>query len=267
MKLKKKSVPKPWGQSIFPSPFHNEQKQKIGEIWFEPPIGITASLMVKYLFTSEKLSIQVHPNDRQARSAGFSHGKEECWIILHAEPWAKLGIGLTKESQPDELREAIACGQMEALIDWMPVETGDFFHIPPGTVHAIGPGIVLVEVQQNIDLTYRLYDYGRPRELHLDDAIKVASLKPYNLNGHCKIPPDQSTLLVDGPHFRVFQIVGSDVEMLADMEASEWHIVPLEGAASISGAVIETGECGICAKQADIELSKNGKFIVACTAK
>lgn len=264
MKLKKKSVVKPWGQSIFPSPFHNKRKQKIGEIWFEPPIGVAAGLMVKYLFTSEKLSIQVHPNDRQARRAGFPHGKEECWLILHAEPWAKLGIGLTKEVQSTDLRAAIASGEIENLVNWIPVETGDFFYIPAGTVHAIGPGIVLVEVQQNIDLTYRIYDYRRPRELHLDDAMKVASLKPYNMSNHRKVPPDQTMVLVDGPHFRVFQIIGSDVEMLTDVEASEWQVIPLDGTAWIRGVVIKTGECGICAKQADIDLSKNGKFIVAC---
>lgn len=265
MKLKKKSVAKPWGQSVLPEPFRGKRKQKIGEIWFEPPEGITPSLMVKYLFTSEKLSIQVHPNDRQARRAGFPHGKEECWLILHAEPGAKLGIGLTNEVRPAKLEAAVACGQMENLLDWKPVETGDFFYIPAGTIHAIGPDIVLVEVQQNIDLTYRLYDYGRPRELHLEDAIKVAILKPYDLNNHSKIPLDQSAILTQGKYFGVFQAVKNDLDLIADVEATEWQIIPLEGNAKIRGTLVKPGECGICANKAEIDLSKNDKSIIAFT--
>jgi len=172
MKLKKKIVSKPWGRKILPDQFGGTHNDKIGEIWFEPPTGITPSLMIKYLFTSEKLSIQVHPNDRQARRAGHPHGKGECWYILDADPGATLGLGLTKEVSPTKLQAAVVLGQMEHLIDWKPVKAGDFFYVPAGTIHAIGPGITLVEVQQNVDLTYRIYDYGRPREVHLEDAMK-----------------------------------------------------------------------------------------------
>ena len=144
MKLKKKSVVKPWGQFLLPEPFGGQQHQKIGEIWFEPPAEITPSLMVKYLFTSEKLSIQVHPNDSQARRTGLPHGKEECLLILHAEPDSTLGIGLNRKVNPAQLKTAICSGQMENLLDWKSVKTGDFFFIPAGTIHAIGPGIVLL---------------------------------------------------------------------------------------------------------------------------
>ena len=188
MKLKRKFVEKPWGQAVLPDIFEADSGKKIGEIWFEAPKGISPQLMVKYLFTSEKLSIQVHPNDLQARSIGFPHGKEESWLILHAESWATLGIGLVKEVQPSELREAIISEKMENLLDWKSVSAGDIFHIPAGTVHAIGPGIVLIEVQQNIDLTYRLYDYGRPRELHIDAALSVAALRPYDMSNYSKFP-------------------------------------------------------------------------------
>lgn len=177
--------------------------------------------MVKYLFTSEKLSIQIHPNDRQARRSGLPHGKEECWPILHAEPDAKLGIGLNQEVRPAKLEAAIACGQMENLIDWAPVVAGDFFHILSGTIHAIWPGIILLEIQQNIDVTYRLYDYGRPRDLHLEDALKVTALKPYDLKNHSKVSDDQASTLLESSHFSVYQIVADNLNFLEEIEASE----------------------------------------------
>ncbi|WP_323799233.1 class I mannose-6-phosphate isomerase [Parasphingorhabdus sp.] len=267
MKLKRRFVEKPWGETVLPDIFQADSGKKIGEIWFEAPKGISPQLMIKYLFTSEKLSIQVHPDDQQARRMGFPHGKEESWLILHAESWATLGIGLIKEVQPSELREAIISDKMENLLDWKPVSAGDIFHIPAGTVHAIGPGIVLLEVQQNIDLTYRLYDYGRPRELHIEGALNVAALRPYDMNNHSKIPADQSAMLVDSPYFRIFQIIGDDIEPLTGIEATEWQLISLDGNVKVCGTPIEIGECGICASQADIDMSNNRKAIIACTTK
>lgn len=267
MKLKRKFVKKPWGRSDLPAIFGRKRKYKIGEVWFEPPQGIYPALMIKYLFTSEKLSIQVHPNDRQARRRDLPHGKEECWYILSAEPDAKLGIGLTKSVSATKLRAAVACDQLEKLVDWKPVKAGDLFYIPAGTIHAIGPGISLVEVQQNIDITYRLYDYGRSRELHLDDAISAARPEPYDLKKHQHIEPDLSQMLIDGPHFRLYQIVGDDPEMLSSQKASEWQIIPLEGSATVRDKSISAGECGLCANISDVDLSKNDRALVACTMK
>src|SRR5690606_21069723 len=122
-------------------------------------------LLVKYIFTSEKLSVQVHPSDAQAAlGEPGDRGKEECWLVLDAEPGAQLGLGLTRNLAQDELRAAALDGSIEDMLGWRSVSPGDFFRILPGTVHAIGPGLSLVEVQQNSDTTYRLYDYGRPRE-------------------------------------------------------------------------------------------------------
>ena len=147
--------------------------QRIGEVWFTG--GGDLPLLAKYIFTSERLSIQVHPNDQQARARGLASGKTECWYILDAEPDATIGLGLTREVSPEELRAAALDGSIEQLIDWRPVKAGDFILVPPGTIHAIGAGISLLEFQQNADVTYRLYDYGRPRELHLDDSVAVGS--------------------------------------------------------------------------------------------
>ena len=264
MKLKKKIVSKPWGRTTLPAIFGGERKRKIGEIWFEPPEGITPSLMIKYLFTSEKLSIQVHPNDRHARRAGLPHGKEECWYILDAEPDAVLGVGLTKEVSPAKLRAAIALDEIENLVDWKPVKAGDFFYIPAGTIHAIGPGITLVEAQQNVDVTYRLYDYGRPRELHVEEAMNVASLKPYDMKYYQAIPEDMTSQILDGPKLRLFQVMGNETSEFSGFTASEWQIVPLDGKVKVRGKSVGAGECGLCASFDDIDLSENGKSIIIC---
>ncbi|MEH6758543.1 MAG: class I mannose-6-phosphate isomerase [Parasphingorhabdus sp.] len=267
MKLKQKKVPKPWGQLTLPKIFGGKQKEKIGEIWFAPPKAIAPALLVKYLFTSEKLSIQVHPNDRQARRQGLANGKEECWYILDAEPDAVIGIGLTKEVSTAKLRAAVVCDQIEQLVDWKPVKQGDIFYIPAGTIHAIGSGISLIEVQQNADVTYRLFDYGRPRELHLDDALAVATPAPYDMQYYVEAEADQSARLIDGPHFRLFQVMGDDNAILRGVVAGEWQIIPLEGQITTRGEAIGPGECGLCTNVSELDLSANVKSLIVCSMK
>ena len=173
MKLQRRYVEKPWGRTELPPMFDPPAGERIGEVWFTD--GAELPLLAKYIFTSERLSVQVHPDDEQARARGLAQGKSECWYILDAEPGATLGLGLTREVGSDELRAAALDGSIEQLMDWRAVAAGDFFFVPSGTIHAIGAGISLLEFQQNADVTYRLYDYGRPRELHLDDGMAVAS--------------------------------------------------------------------------------------------
>lgn len=265
MKMKRKFVEKPWGQEDLPDIFDRKSEKKIGEIWFEAPKGITPQLMTKYLFTSEKLSIQVHPNDRQARRLGFPHGKEECWYILDAQPGALLGLGLKKTVSATKLKTAAILGEIEQLIDWKPVNKGDFFYVPAGTIHAIGAGISVVEIQQNIDITFRIYDYGRPRELHLDEAMAVVKLSPYDMKNSQEVPADQSVCLTDGSPFKLFQIVGTDDKILSQAASKEWQVIPLEGSVNVRGKLINAGECGICPRLSDIDFSGNRKSLVACT--
>lgn len=267
MKLNRKSVAKPWGQSGLPELFGKQPSDPIGEIWFEAPKGVTPALMIKYLFTSEKLSIQVHPNDRQARRQGFPNGKDECWYVLDAKPDAVLGLGLTKEVSKTKLHAAVVCGQLDPLIDWKPVKAGDFFFVPAGTIHAIGPGVTLVEVQQNIDLTYRLYDYGRGRDLHLEEALSVSTLSPYDMKNHQHIDPAQSRQLQQDTHFRTFQIIGNDPEPMAEIKSSEWQVVPLNGKVIVRDQEIGAGECGLCTRSSEIDLTNNEKCLIACTVK
>jgi len=234
-----RQVAKPWGRSVLPAPFMNEGSAPVGEIWFADAGAEPLPLLAKYLFTSEKLSIQVHPNDAQARASGLPSGKEECWLVLDAQPGAVLGIGTTRPLNAIELHAAALDGSIEGLMDWKPVARGDFFYIPAGTVHAIGAGVSLIEVQQHADITYRLYDYGRPRELHLDDGVAVSDARPYAHPRARRVDFAEDHLLVDGPIFRV-AICGADA-VLAGSGAT--LILPLSGTVVANGSVAGAGDC------------------------
>ena len=174
-------VEKVWGREVLPAPFVAPEGQRIGEIWFEPSPH-QPDLLVKYIFASEKLSVQVHPSDAQTEAKGLGRqGKEECWVVVAAEPGATLGIGFDAAISTDEMRAAALDGSIEQRLVWHAVEPGDFFYIPANTVHAIGAGVSVIEVQQTSDITYRLYDYGRPRELHLNEGLAVSLGEVYDL--------------------------------------------------------------------------------------
>lgn len=243
-KLATRQVEKPWGRAVLPAPFRNPGSEKIGEIWFEAETGPALPLMIKYLFTSEKLSIQVHPSDAEAQAMGRASGKEECWLVLDAEPGACLGIGTLRPLGADELREAALSGEIEALMDWKPVARGDFYYIPAGTVHAIGAGVSLIEVQQNADITYRLYDYGRPRELHLDVGVAVSRAAPYPAQLHRRVNFAADQLLVDGPLFSL--LLSGDASARLD-GTGPLTVIPVEGSVQIDQPggmlTVEAGEC------------------------
>jgi mannose-6-phosphate isomerase len=128
-------------------------------------------LLMKFIFPKDKLSVQVHPDDEGARKIGEPCGKNECWYVLAAEPGAQIGLGLKAGTTHSELERAIRELRAEQLLNWIDVNPGEMYFVDAGTVHAIGPGCILVETQQNCDLTFRLYDYGRPRELHIKAGL------------------------------------------------------------------------------------------------
>jgi mannose-6-phosphate isomerase len=140
-------------------------------------IGGEFPLLVKILFPNDKLSVQVHPDDAQAQAAGETRGKTECWYVLEAVPGATISLGLKPGAGPAEVAASVADGTVEDLLEQVPVSVGDMLFVDAGTVHAIGPGVVLLETQQTSDITYRLYDYGRERELHLEKGIAVIKAK------------------------------------------------------------------------------------------
>jgi mannose-6-phosphate isomerase len=159
-------------------------------------------LLIKILFPKEKLSVQVHPDDAMAQRYGEPRGKTECWYALDAKPGAEVALGIKPGTKPEQVRAAIEETRLEELLMWLPVNKGDMIFVDAGTVHAVGPGAVLLETQQTSDLTYRMYDYGRPRELHIDKSIEAMRLitdagkkLPKNVNGH--------SILIDQKYFRI----------------------------------------------------------------
>jgi mannose-6-phosphate isomerase len=248
MKLTARYVEKPWGRQQLPQIFAGAGGKRIGEVWLVG--GDELPLLVKYIFTSEKLSVQVHPDDRQAKQRGLASGKAECWYILDAEPGATIGLGLRREVSKEELRSAALDGSMEALIDWRSVKAGDTFDVSPGTIHSIGGGISLVEFQQNADVTYRLYDFGRPRALHLEDAIAVADRRPFDGARARHVVPGDDVEIVDGPHFT---LVHAHQDRFQDRQ--RW-VVPLEGEVRAGGEVARAGECLIVTPGQRVELER-----------
>ena len=239
--LTTRMVEKPWGRDVLPAPFVAPEGLRIGEVWFEPPRDF-AQLLVKYIFTSEKLSVQVHPSDAQLPG----HGKEECWLVIDAEPGASLGIGFRQPISSEAMRAAALDGSIEHLLEWHPVRAGDFFYIPAGAVHAIGAGVSLIEVQQNSDVTYRLYDYGRPRELHLDEGIAVALGGAHAAVHRQHLPGHGNVTLVDGPLFRLDRIDGAiDEATAARYTGGPLLVIPGAGSATIAGELIAAGQCGV----------------------
>lgn len=239
--LQTKLVEKVWGRDQLPAPFRNPEGRRIGEIWFEPPPQLP-QILVKYLFTSEKLSVQVHPGIGNALPG--EDGKEECWLVLDAEPGAKLAIGFDQDVSPDQIEQAARDGTIEELLTWHEVAPGDIYYLPSGTVHAIGPGLSLVEVQQNSDTTFRLYDYGRPRELHLERALAVADGRRY-ADEHISSVGQRGQSLIDGPYFKLSRVEGKpDAATLADFDEGLLAL-PLKGSVSTKdGSVrVEAGEC------------------------
>lgn len=266
--LPTREVEKPWGKDVLPAPFQAPEGVRIGEIWFEPPSALP-ELLVKYIFTSEALSVQVHPSDAQTTEKGLGRqGKEECWLIIAAERDAKLGIGFNREITPDAMRAAAIDGSIEELMTWHDVAPGDFFYIPANTVHAIGAGIGLIEVQQNSDITYRLYDYGRPRELHLDDGVAVSDGAPYALDRwHKTVPQDASASLVDGPLFVLDQVAGAPDVDLAQRYPGKLLVIPRSGRIAVSGETIAPGSCALAPSLGEVEFGDAAVCLLArpCT--
>ncbi|MGI5173484.1 class I mannose-6-phosphate isomerase [Treponema sp. OMZ 840] len=140
-------------------------------------IGADYPLLVKVIQADETLSVQVHPDDEYARMHENSAGKTECWYILDAKKDASLIYGLNGIYSRNELKRAIENQKLDSFLRSVPVSKGDFIFIPAGTVHALQGGLRILEVQQSSDITYRLYDWGRPREIHVEKSLDV--IKPF----------------------------------------------------------------------------------------
>src|SRR6202050_2612054 len=270
--------PRPWGTHDLSPIYPNWQfEEKIGEAWLTgddckvangPLAGQTLAqisekyqrelvgdaardarrfpLLLKFLFPHEKLSVQVHPDDEQARRVGQPSGKTECWYVAHAKPGAQIALGLKPGVTIGQLEQAIREKHAEDLLNWLNVYTGDMIYVAGGTVHTLGPGSVIVETQQQSDTTYRLYDYGRPRELHLKEGLAAVELKvgsgkvvrpaPVQIAGS----KNRRSPLVAAPYFVVDMFEMKDAQELSTRDesgrSSAQILVALEGCGVVEAA-------------------------------
>jgi mannose-6-phosphate isomerase len=273
--------PRPWGtQDLSPIYPNRRFEEKIGEAWLTgddckiangPLAGQTLAevserfqreligeaapdarrfpLLLKFLFPHEKLSVQVHPDDEQARRVSQPWGKTECWYVAHAKAGAQIALGLKSGVTVAQLERAIQENRAEETLNWLNIYTGDMIYVCGGTVHTLGPGSVIVETQQQSDMTYRLYDYGRPRELHLKEGLaavktKVASGKvvraaPIQIHG----TKNRQAALVAGPYFVVDMFEMKDTQKLSTRDdsgkSSAQILVAVEGCGMVETASAE----------------------------
>ncbi len=262
-----RTVEKPWGRESLPAPFEAPPGTRIGEIWFEPPAAVP-ELLVKYIFASENLSVQVHPSDAQTLAKGIGRqGKEECWLVVDVEPGARLGIGFDEPIDEADMRAAARDGSIEHKMTWHAVAPGDFFYIPANTVHAIGAGVSLIEVQQNSDITYRLYDYGRPRELHLEEGMAVAAGEVYDRGRWSRqVPLDRAQVLVEGPLFRLDQVVGEPEAAVAQAYPGALLVIPRAGQVQVAGQAVLPGSCAQASSLAQVAFDPGSVCLLARSA-
>jgi mannose-6-phosphate isomerase len=245
VRLIPKALPKVWGARKL-EPWHPDASEKIGEVWLAHPQGERLPLLVKFLYTSEALSVQVHPSDDYARRHENSYGKTEMWVILRAEPGARIAHGLREPVSRERLREAALSGEIEELLNWVTVAAGDVLFTPAGVIHAIGAGIALCEIQQNSDVTYRLYDYGRPRELHIDKAVEVSRLEPGPARTTPSAVGEGRELLVRCEHFEVERV---RLEPTGTYQfAGGLILIVLDGTGIVEGASFAPGDAWLIPK-------------------
>ena len=198
---------------------------------------VDSPLLIKIIFAEEKLSVQVHPDDAMAQRKGAPRGKTECWYALEARPDAEVACGLKPGATIEAIEASLKDNSLEQWLEVLPIAAGEMIFVEAGTVHAIWPGSVLLETQQNSDVTYRLYDYGRPRPLHIVESLEALRLKtnsgkvkPVALAGRER--------LVDCPYFRMEQMTISGTMPCTQIEES---VPSLQYLFCTSGAIRVTG--------------------------
>lgn len=238
-------VRKPWGKSdLRPWSDLGREGAPIGELWFQraDPAAPEPALLLKLLFTDQALSIQVHPDDVFARSIGLPHGKTEAWYVVSAAPGAEVSLGLTRSLTPPQLRAAIVDGTIVELAHHQVVRAGEAIVVSAGTIHAIGAGLVIAEIQQRSDATFRLFDFGRDRELHPDGAVGAAVAGPAPAQATSERLSATRLIVAKSPYFVLEQIdlaAGSQWEIVADREV--W-ILLLSGEARFDRVQAASGE-------------------------
>ncbi|QDW38627.1 mannose-6-phosphate isomerase [Bradyrhizobium sp. KBS0727] len=253
---------KPWGSTnLLPWNGTSTDGAPVGELWFQraDTAAPDTALLLKLLFTTEPLSIQVHPDDAFARSIGLANGKTEAWYILSAGPDARIALGLKRTLSPLELRSAIADGSIVDMVQWYPARAGDVVYVPAGTIHAVGAGIVLAEVQQRSDATFRLFDYGRQRELHIDNAVVAAIAGPAKRQSSpIQFDEARKAVVVDA-HFVLEQIEFLPGSVWTIEVQKEAWLLAIGGSAQIGSVKVAPGEAiFVEGDRADIQVGDRG---------
>jgi mannose-6-phosphate isomerase len=238
---------KVWGRKHL-QPWFHDSTVPIGEAWYLADRELP--LLVKLLFTSERLSVQVHPDDGE----DGERGKTEMWHILEADPGATIALGFRQPVARDRLLQATRTGEVEHLLNWIEVKPGDTYFTPAHTVHAIGAGIVLCEIQQNSDVTYRLWDYGRPREIHVEKAVPISDLSVHPGAWPVGEP-------VRSKHFVTEEVrLGAGEEITPPIEECHLWIV-LEGESTVGGQLARRGEVWLLPDTATVRAVTASRFL------
>jgi mannose-6-phosphate isomerase len=216
----------------------------------------TCPLLAKLLFTSERLSVQVHPDDAYAERRHQSLGKTEAWYVLDAEPSGEVAVGLRRAVNADEFRKAAESGEINELLCWRKVRPGDVIFLPAGTVHAIGAGLTIFEIQENSDITYRLYDYGRARELHLDDGIAVAKLEPGDVRVATKTLAPWRDELLECDYFRLERLRPKESMRIRGALPYYLLLACVKGSGAIAGQTCAAGQAWLVpARSAEVRVT------------
>jgi mannose-6-phosphate isomerase len=294
--------PRPWGtldlSGIYPNHKFNE---RIGEAWLTGDncvvtngplakrsladlskefgselVGATARdpqrfpLLLKFLFPEEKLSVQVHPDDATAQRFGEPWGKTECWYVAHAKPGSQIALGLKPGVTVAQFAQGIQEKRAEELLNWINVYQGEMIYVAGGTVHTLGPGSVMVETQQQSDTTYRLYDYGRPRPLHLERGL--ASVKERTASGKVIRPApvaidggkNRRSSMISAPYFTVdlFELKAPQDFSTTELEKND------TGKTSVQILVAVEG-CGVVEAQGrdSVTLAKGDAVVIPASLK
>lgn len=288
--------PRPWGRLDLSPIYDRRFKENIGESWLTgdncriqngllagkslqelashykralvgdaAPNETRFPLLAKFLFPQEKLSVQVHPDDDDARAFGEPWGKTECWYVAHADPGAEIGLGLKAGVTRAEFERSIRENRAEELLNWIKVFAGDMIYVAGGTVHTLGPGSIIVETQQQSDTTFRLYDYGRPRELHLEHGLRVIkeSAPSGKVRGQAPSKLDQNGNCIQS-------LVASGYFVVEKFElTSQQTFLPLKGKSSVQILVATDGEASLEAHGFDpVTFGKGDAVVVpACISE